>query len=80
MAGFPSDFKGAYRQVPACPYQAEDVTVVTWDPDLLCTVFFIAVSQLFGSGNAPLNFSPSPRLLLSFNRSFTGHCFRTLCR
>ena len=60
LAGFPSDFKGAYRQVPACPYQAEDFTVATWDPDLLCTVFFIAVSQLFGSGNAPLNFTRYP--------------------
>ena len=60
MAGFPSDFKGAYRQVPACPKQALDFTVATWDPLKACTVFGIAVSQLFGSGNAPLNFTRYP--------------------
>ena len=48
MAGFPSEFKGTYRQVLACPLQALDFTVATWDPVLAMQVFFIAVSQLFG--------------------------------
>ena len=60
LAGFPSDFKGAYRQVTACPLQALDFTVVSWDPDILRTVFLLAVSRLFGSGNAPLNVTRFP--------------------
>ena len=58
--GFPSDFKGAYRQVTACPWQAIDFVVASWDPILAQKVFFLAVSQLFGSGNSPLNFSRVP--------------------
>ena len=60
LAGFPSDFKGAYRQVPACPLQAMDFIVATWDPVRNVPVFLVAVAQLFGSGNAPLNFTRYP--------------------
>ena len=62
LAGFPSDFKGAYRQVTADPLQALDFTVLSRDTDLQCLVFFLAVTQLFGSGNAPLNFTRFPEL------------------
>ena len=60
LAGFLSDFKGAYRQVTACPWQALDFTIASWDFDLQMIVFFLAVTQLFGSGNAPLNFTRFP--------------------
>ena len=60
LSGFPSDFKGAYRQVTADPLQAIDHTIVSWDTDSSRVVFFLAVTQLFGSGNAPLNFTRFP--------------------
>ena len=60
MAGFPSDDKGAYRQVHACPVQALDFIVSIWDPVLEVQVFLIAVSQLFGRGNAPFNCTRCP--------------------
>ena len=57
IGGFPSDFKSAYRQVTSDPNQALDFVIVSWDADRQCPVFFMAVTQLFGSGNAPLNFT-----------------------
>ena len=57
LAGFPSDFKSAYRQVPSDPRQALDFVIASWDTDNIKQVFFLAVSQVFGSGNAPLNFT-----------------------
>ena len=60
ISGFPSDFKGAYRQVTACPLQALDFVVASWNPALSCQVFFLALSQLSGSGNAPLDFTRYP--------------------
>ena len=60
LSGFPSDFKGAYRQVPADPAQARDFVVASWDFESQRQVFFMAVTQLFGSGNAPLNFTRFP--------------------
>ena len=78
LAGFPSDFKSAYRQVTACPTQALDFVVATWNPSLACEVFFLAVSQLFGSGNAPLNFTRYPdfccRALSVLFASAAVHC------
>ena len=60
LGGFTSDFGGAYRQVPASPTQAESFGIVTWDPERLRIVVFLAVAQLFGSRSAPLNFSRFP--------------------
>ena len=40
IAGFPSGFKGAYRQVPGDPEQAMDFVVASWDP-LACSSVFI---------------------------------------
>ena len=78
MAGFPSDFKGAYRQVTADPYQAQDFTVVAWDTELDCMVFMLAVTQLFGSGNAQLDFTRFPefccRALATFFAIPAVHC------
>ena len=47
LAGFPSDFKGAYRQVPSDPGQALDFVIASWDTDRMAQVFFLAVSQVF---------------------------------
>ena len=60
LMAFASDFKSAYRQVPSCPQQQLDFIVVTWDPLRMCHIFAIATCQLFGSGNAPLNFCRFP--------------------
>ena len=57
IGGFPSDFKSAYRQVTSDPNQALDFVIASWDADRHCQVFFMAVTQLFGSGSAPLNFT-----------------------
>ena len=57
LAGFPSDFKSAYRQVTSDPLQALDFVIASWDTDRNSQVFFMAATQLFGSGNAPLNFT-----------------------
>ena len=55
IAGFPSDFESAYRQVTADPGQALDFVVAPWDLEKQRRVFFLAATQFFGSGNAPLN-------------------------
>ena len=60
LAGFPSDFSGAYRQATADPLQALQFVIASWDTELSRMVFFLAVTQLFGSGNAPLNFTRIP--------------------
>ena len=57
LSGFPSDFKSAYRQVTSDPLQALDFVIASWDTDANRQVFFMAATQIFGSGNAPLNFT-----------------------
>ena len=78
IAGFPSDFKSAYRQVPSDPAQAHDFVVVSWDAELQTQVFFLAVTQIFGSGNAPLNFCRFPdfccRALAALMAISAVHC------
>ena len=39
------------------PLQALDFVIVSWDNDKKAQVFFMAHTQIFGSGNAPLNFT-----------------------
>ena len=60
LAGFTSDFGGAYRQVAAVPEQAELFGVTMWDADACRTVVGLAVAQLFGGKSSPLNFSRYP--------------------
>ena len=55
-----SDFKTAYRQVTSDPNQSHLWVVVMWCHLTCSVVFGAAVSQLFGSGTAPLNFSRNP--------------------
>ena len=60
LSAITSDFKTAYRQVTADPSQAQLFVVAMYCPVTASTVFGGAVSQLFGSGSAPLNFSRYP--------------------
>ena len=60
LAAFTSDFKAAYRQLAACPLQAEKFGVAAWDPVRGMPAFGLALSQMFGSSVSPLNFSRYP--------------------
>ena len=60
LAGWTSDFGGAYKQVPSDPEQSHLFGVAMWNPILQCIVVGMAVSQIFGSRSAPLNFSRYP--------------------
>ena len=60
LSAITSDFKTAYRQVTADPRQAHLFVVAMWSAVSSSVVFGAAVSQLFGSGSAPLNFSRFP--------------------
>ena len=62
LSAFPSDYAGAYRQCTADPWQARDFVVATWNTAMRVMVFLLAVTQLFGSGNAPLHFTRIPDL------------------
>ena len=78
LQGFTSDFKGAYRQVPSCPFQALDFIIVFWNPLTQAHSFGIATCQLFGSGNSPLNFCRYPdwccTVLSAIFAILTDHC------
>ena len=63
IGGFASDFKSAYRQVTADPGRALDFAVTSWDPLMQRCFFLLAVTQLFGSGNAPQLRQDSRRIL-----------------
>ena len=60
LAGWCSDFSKAYKQVPADPSQVCDVVLAQWDPTALCVMFFVALSLVFGSRTAPVNFARFP--------------------
>jgi hypothetical protein len=60
LAGFTSDFGGAYKQVPNDPEQVHFFGVTMWNPIDLCVVIGLAATQIFGSRAAPLNFSRFP--------------------
>ena len=60
LAGFPSDFAAAYRQVTADPEQAHLCAVATWNTEEQHVVFGLAVAQLFGGKSAGLNFARVP--------------------
>ena len=78
LMGSTSDFKSAYRQITAAPEQARAFVVAMRNPVLKRVVFGIAVSQLFGSGSAPLNFSRFPAwcvfVLCSAFGLLSDHC------
>ena len=60
LSAITSDFKTAYRQVTSDPEQAHLFIIAMWCALTSSVVFGGAVSQLFGSGSAPLNFSRYP--------------------
>ena len=55
LAGFTTDFGGAYRQVPSDPSRSHLFGITMWDPLQLRIVVGLAVAQIFGSRSAPLN-------------------------
>lgn len=57
LVGSTSDSKSAYQQIIAAPEQARSFVVAMWDPVQKWVAYGIAVSQLFGSGSAALDFS-----------------------
>lgn len=57
ITGFPSDYKGAYRQCPLLPRHARFSGIVTWDPLSKSRRFGFFRSQPFGSCLAPNNWS-----------------------
>lgn len=57
IGGFPSDVKSAYRQVTSYPNQAMVFVIASWHADRQYQVFVTAITQLFGGGHAPLNFT-----------------------
>ena len=60
LSAITSDFKTAYRQVTSDPNQAHLFVIAMWCALTSSVVYGAAVSQLFGSGSAPLNFSRYP--------------------
>ena len=60
LSAITSDFKSAYRQVTSDPNQANLFVIAMWCCLTRSIVYGAAVSQLFGSGSAPLNFSRYP--------------------
>ena len=60
LKGYPSDYRGAYRQAPACPHQVALCIVAMWSSILRQIVFGEPAAQLFGGSSAPLNFSRLP--------------------
>ena len=61
LMAFTSDFKSAYRQVTSCPNQARMFVLAIWNPVKGKVVYALAVTQMFGSSLAPLNFSRYPQ-------------------
>ena len=60
LSAFTLDFKAAYRQLAARPHQAHQFGVATWDAERGVPVYGLALSQMFGSSMAPINFSRYP--------------------
>ena len=60
LLAFCSDFKAAYKQIPADPGQASQFVMAVWDPASQKPAFFVALCQIFGSNTAPLNFCRIP--------------------
>ena len=49
---FPSDFRKAYKQVPAEPSLAGFAVMVQWDPQKRCPAFLVGRTQFFGKSLA----------------------------
>ena len=60
LAGWTSDFSKAFKQIPGDPTEYGSIVLVQWSPKRMRPVFFVTYSQVFGSKNAPVNFSRYP--------------------
>jgi len=60
LSGWASDFAKAYKQVPGDPTQVGEIVLAQFDPVPGSVAFFVALSQVFGSKTAPVNFSRYP--------------------
>ena len=48
LAGWPSDYEKAFKQVPGCPKQVEKLVLLQWNPHAMKINAWVAFSQLFG--------------------------------
>ena len=60
LSGWPSDFKKAYKQIPAFPPLVSRSIIGQWSPKHRAVVFWITWCQLFGGKSPPLNFARYP--------------------
>ena len=60
LAGWPSDFAKAYKQVPVTPPQRRMCVIAQWSPTHEQVVYWLPSCQLFGGKSPPLNFSRYP--------------------
>ena len=60
LKGWSSDYSKEYKQVPGDPNQVMDIVLVQYDPLKDAVAFFIALSLVFGSKTAPVNFARYP--------------------
>jgi hypothetical protein len=79
LSGWASDFAKAYKQVPGDPTQVKEIVLAQCDPDRDAVAFFVALSQVFGSKTAPVNFSRYPAIL-RYCRPGLSATSHTLCR
>ena len=57
LAGFPSDFAKAYKQVPEDPVEVENFVLAQFEPDKQCLAYWLPLTLLFGGRLAPLLFT-----------------------
>ena len=73
-----ADFLSAYRQSPACPYEANLRVIATWDPVSSKVVFGYHRAQPFGAAAAPQNYARDPdmmaRLAATLFSALVLHC------
>ena len=60
LQGWPSDFKGAFKQVPAVLLFLSLLVLVQYSPALKKPIYWLPLSQVFGSKMAPINFCRYP--------------------
>ncbi len=60
LAGHPSDYAKAYKQVPGHPTERGKFVLTQWRPCTESDIFWIALSLLFGGRLAPLDFARYP--------------------
>ena len=78
LSQFPSDFKKAYKPVPAQPSLAGFAVMVQWHPQKRCPAFLVGRTQFFGGKSCPVNFARVPdwccHALATMAGLATSHC------